>query len=113
MRLCRLTLTAFNKTGCHCLKERWKVPHYRTKNHNILILSKKRFAKSFYCKTALQAVLCLFQQKYLKNCPVVWESSLKILPCETLSAKRQNNRADFTRFSVCLPGRVILSIGIN
>jgi antitoxin (DNA-binding transcriptional repressor) of toxin-antitoxin stability system len=26
------------------------------KNHNILILSKKRFAKSFYCKTALQAV---------------------------------------------------------
>jgi hypothetical protein len=27
--------------------------HYRIKNHNILILSKKRFAKSFYSKTPL------------------------------------------------------------
>ena len=34
-------------------------------------LIKKRFTKSFYCKTALQAVLCLFQQKELKNCPIV------------------------------------------
>jgi len=28
----------------------------------MLILLKKRFAKSFYSKTALQAVLCLFQK---------------------------------------------------
>jgi|GEM_PF-6893489 len=44
------------------------------KNHNMLILlnrKQKRFAKSFYSKTALQAVLCLFQQSGLKNCPVV------------------------------------------
>jgi len=41
--------------------------HYRIKNHNILILSKKRFAKSFYCKTALQAVLCLLQKNGLKK----------------------------------------------
>jgi len=52
-----------------------QIPDYRTKNHNILILfrlEQKRFAKSFYCKTALQAVSCPFQQNGLKNCPVVW-----------------------------------------
>jgi len=40
------------------------------KNHNILILliwKQKRSAKSFYSKTALQAVLCLFQQNSLKK----------------------------------------------
>jgi len=41
--------------------------HCRTKIHNILILLKKRFAKSFYSKTALQAVLRLSQQKELKK----------------------------------------------
>ncbi len=38
----------------------------------LLIQKQKRFAKSFYSKTALQAVLSLFQQIGLKNCPVVW-----------------------------------------
>jgi len=49
--------------------------HYQTKNHNMLILlirKQKRFAKLFYCKTALQAVSSPFQQNGLKNCPVVW-----------------------------------------
>jgi len=37
----------------------------------LLIRKQKRFAKSFYCKTALQAVSSPFQQNGLKNCPVV------------------------------------------
>jgi len=37
--------------------------YYRTKNYNMLILLKKRFAKSFYSKTALQAVFILPDKK--------------------------------------------------
>jgi len=59
------------------------------KNYNMLILFRrsvplKRFASvsawAFYCKTALQAVLCLFQQNYLKSCPAVWNAVYVDLP---------------------------------
>ena len=38
----------------------WNISGFRIPDY---LTADKRFAKSFYSKTALQAVLCLFQQK--------------------------------------------------